>query len=97
MKPKSDAATSCWIVCSWYEMAYPERTHSEDDLLRHQRRDWQVWLEPMGDFDLLVPVVCLCCCTKVASRHARHYVYKMDTCRLSEIRFDNSRYLSELG
>jgi hypothetical protein len=35
--------------------------------------------------------------TEVASKHARHYVYKMDTCRLSEIRFDNSRYLSELG
>lgn len=49
MKRKSDAATSCWIVCSWYEMAYPERTHPEDDLLRYQRRDWQVWLESMGD------------------------------------------------
>jgi len=46
---KSDARWDGEIVCSRYEMASPERTHTSDDLFRNQRSSRQVWLESMGN------------------------------------------------
>jgi hypothetical protein len=51
----------------------------------------------MGDFDELVPVVCLFRCTKAPINLGNHFVYQMDTCRLTWIRLDISRYIFEIG